>query len=197
MLSISSNNFAPASVDAGSDLYQNLLQKKLETARKNAAAIDGLSSKSDQDLKAAARMRIDEIKKQIEMLKKMLALFGGKDAKAVLQQLKQLASQLKQAAGVLRTSPSTDVPEIPGVPAQESTTSAAASDSDSGADDGFAEGRSAYAAQQASAAADAAPALSPDQQSVEDDKLVESASVALKSLRSTLEKLVKKQEGQL
>jgi DNA-binding FrmR family transcriptional regulator len=195
MLSISSYNFATTSVDSGSDAYQNLLQKKLETAKKNAAAIDGLSTRADLDLKAAARMRIEEIKKQIEMLKKMLALFGGKDAKAVLQQLKTLASQLKQAAGVLRTSPSTDVPDIPATPAQENTQSAAASET--AAIDGFAEGRSAYAAQQASAAADAAPALSLNQQSMEDEKLVESASVALKSLRATLEKLVKKQEGQL
>jgi DNA-binding FrmR family transcriptional regulator len=140
-------------------------------------------------------MRIEEIKKQIEMLKKMLALFGGKDAKAVLQQLKALASQLKQAAGVLRTSPSTDVPEVPAAPAQENTQSAVSSDT--AAIDGYAEGRSAYAAQQASAAADATPTLSLDQQSMEDEKLVESASVALKSLRATLEKLVKKQEGQL
>ncbi|NYE63418.1 DNA-binding FrmR family transcriptional regulator [Duganella sp. 1224] len=192
MLSISSYNLAPASVEPAGDAYQNLLQKKLETAKKNAAAIDGMSSKADQDMKAAARMRIDEIKKQIEMLKKMLAMFGGKDAKAVLQQLKQLASQLKQAAGVLRTSPSTDVPEIPATPAQENTTSAAASDS--AADDGYAEGRSAYAAQLAAAAADAAPKLSLDQQSAEDEKLVESATVALKSLRASLDKLVKKQE---
>jgi hypothetical protein len=195
MFSISSYNFATTSVDTGSDAYQNLLQKKLETVKKNAAAIDGLSSKSDLDQKAAARLRVDELKQQIEMLKKMLALFGGEDAKAVLQQLKQLASQLKQEAGVLRTSPSTDVPEISASPAQENTQSALASDTV--AIDGYAEGRSAYAAQQAGAAADAAPALSLDQQSMEDEKLVESAAVALKSLRAALEKLVKKQDGQL
>lgn len=194
MLAISSYRSSATSFDPGSDAYQNLLQKKLDAAKKNADAIDGLSTRGDQDLKAAARLRIEEIKKQIEMLKKMLALFGGKDAKAVLQQLKQLASQLKQAAGVLRTSPSTDVPDVPGTTAEDSTSSATAAD-------GFDEGRSAYAAQQASADVEAIqiqiPSLGGSQQSAEDEKLVESASVALKSLRSTLEKIVKKQEGQL
>jgi DNA-binding FrmR family transcriptional regulator len=191
MLAISA--YRPSvSVDAGSDAFQNLLQKKMETAKKNAATIDGLSRRADLDQKAAARMRIDEIKKQIEMLKKMLAMFGGKDAKAMLQQLKQLASQLKQAAGVLRTPADSSVPDVAATPAEDSADSATA-------DDGYAEGRSAYAAQQASADADAfqMPSLSGDQQGAADSKLVESATVALKSLRSTLEKLVKKQEGQL
>jgi DNA-binding FrmR family transcriptional regulator len=191
MLAISA--YRPSvSVDAGSDAYQNLLQKKMETAKKNAATIDGLSRRADLDQKAAARMRIDEIKKQIEMLKKMLAMFGGKDAKAMLQQLKQLASQLKQAAGVLRTPADSSVPDVAATPAEDSADSATA-------DDGYAEGRSAYAAQQASADADAfqLPALSGDQQGAADSKLVESATVALKSLRATLEKIVKKQEGQL
>ena len=192
MLAISSYRSAPVSFDAGSDAYQNLLQKKLDAAKKDAAAIDGLSTRADQDLKAAARMRIDEIKKQIEMLKKMLALFGGKDAKAVLQQLKQLASQLKQAAGVLRTPDDNNVPDVPASPAEDSPTSATG-------DDGYAEGRSAYAAQQASADADAVqlPTLSFDQQGAQDSKLVDETTVALRSLRSTLEKIVKKQEGQL
>jgi DNA-binding FrmR family transcriptional regulator len=191
MLAISA--YRPSvSVDAGSDAYQNLLQKKMETAKKNAATIDGLSRRADLDQKAAARMRIDEIKKQIEMLKKMLAMFGGKDAKAMLQQLKQLASQLKQAAGVLRTPADSNVPDVAATPAEDSADSATA-------DDGYAEGRSAYAAQQASADADGfqLPVLSGDQQGAADSKLVESATVALKSLRATLEKIVKKQEGQL
>lgn len=191
MLAISAYR-SSASFDAGSDAYQNLLQKKLEMAKKNAATIDGLSRRADLDQKAAARMRIDEIKKQIEMLKKMLAMFGGKDAKAMLQQLKQLASQLKQAAGVLRTPGDTSVPDVAATPAEDSASSATA-------DDGYAEGRSAYAAQQASADAEAVqiPGVSIDLQGAQDSKLVEGATADLKSLRATLEKIVKKQEGHL
>ncbi|WP_161050874.1 hypothetical protein [Duganella margarita] len=191
MLAISAYR-SSASFDAGSDAYQNLLQKKLEMAKKNAATIDGLSRRADLDQKAAARMRIDEIKKQIEMLKKMLAMFGSKDAKAMLQQLKQLASQLKQAAGVLRTPGDTSVPDVAATPAEDSASSATA-------DDGYAEGRSAYAAQQASADAEAVqiPSVSIDLQGAQDSKLVEGATADLKSLRATLEKIVKKQEGHL
>ncbi|MYM21142.1 hypothetical protein GTP46_00575 [Duganella sp. FT135W] len=171
-----------SSSSASSDAYQDFLQKKVELAKKNAAALDALSQRADQDQKALARQRVVEIKKEIESLRKMLALFGGKDAKALLQQLKQLASQLKQASGILRATPDSSVPDDP----------SAGKDSS----DGYA----AYAEQQASADAEAAGSTNvqiapPDMQRAEDDKLLEGATQALKSLKSTAERLVKQQEG--
>ena len=172
MLSIST--FASGS---STDAYQELMQKKLEVAKKNAAAVDGLSRKADQDQKAMARQRVDEIKKEIEALKKMLALFGGKDAKAVLQQLKQLASQLKQVSGVLRAAPENSVP-------------------DTQTPDGY----GAYAEQQASADAEASQTVPPlaapfDAQRAGDEKQLELVSLSLKGLRATVERLARQQGG--
>ncbi|MTV37563.1 hypothetical protein [Duganella radicis] len=171
MLSIST--FATGS---STDAYQELMQKKLDIAKKNAAATDGLSRKADQDQKALARQRVDEIKKEIEALRKMLALFGGKDAKALLQQLKQLASQLKQVSGVLRAAPENSVP-------------------DTQTPDGY----GAYAEQQASADAEAATTVQPvaapfDAQRAEDEKQLDSVSQSLKGLRATVERLVRQQD---
>ncbi|WP_343731828.1 hypothetical protein [Duganella sp.] len=168
----------------GTDSYLELLQKQLDMAKKNAEAIDALSRRADQDQKSLARERVAEIKKQIDALRRMLLLFGGKDAKAVLQQLKDLASQLKQAAGILKASPDSAAPDT------------AASDNG----DGYA----AYAEQQASADADAQAAANPfqmplppfDAQRAEDDKQIEFVTNALKSLRAMTERMVKQQENQ-
>lgn len=173
----------PISSALQADAFQDLLQKQAEIAKKNAATIDGLSARMDQDKKALARQRVEEIKKEIEALRKMLQLFGGADAKAVLQQIKQLASELKQAAGVLKTSSESGVPDV------TSTQPV----------DGYA----AYAEQQASADAEAAlppvqivvPAF--DAQRAEDDKQLEYVTQSLKSLKSMTERLVKKQEGRV
>lgn len=194
MFSISSLNSS-----TGSDAYLDLLQKQLETARKNASTIDALSIRADRDQKALARERVEEIKKQIEALRRMLMLFGGKDAKAVLQQLKDLASQLKQAAGILKASSETGLPDV--------TTAAAPADPG----DGYA----AYAAQQASADAEAAtasadagagadtaavsgsvqiPAAPYDALRAEDERKLEAATQALKSLRTVAERMAKQQE---
>lgn len=166
----------------GTDSYLELLQKQLEIAKKNAEAIDTLSRRADQDQKALARERVAEIKKQIDALRRMLLLFGGKDAKAVLQQLKDLASQLKQAAGILKAAPDGGAPDTVA--------------SDSG--DGYA----AYAEQQASADAEAnanpfqMPLPPFDAQRAEDDKQIEFVTNALKSLRAMTERMVKQQETQ-
>jgi DNA-binding FrmR family transcriptional regulator len=181
---------------SSSDAYLDLLQKQMETARKNSEAISTLSVRADQDQKALARERVQEIKKQIEALRRMLALFGGKDAKAVLQQLKQLATQLKQAAGILKTSSDSGLPDVSAVPTDESVPSAEAETSDA-----YAEGRNAYAEQQASADMEAAgvqlPVSQVDAQRTEDEKQLEAVSQALKSLRTTVERLVKKQEADI
>jgi len=177
MLSISTSSFS-STFDVKSDAFQDLLQKQLDRAKKNAAAIDGLSRRADLDQKALARQRVKEIKEQIESLRRMLMLFGGKDAKAVLQQLKQLASQLKQAADILKTPSGSSV----------SDTAASTSVPDAGTEapatettDAYAEGRNAYAAQQASADADAVqvPSSSYDAQGEEDAKQVEAVSQSI------------------
>lgn len=179
MLSIS-----PISAAGNSGVYQDLLQKQRDLAQKNANAIDGLSLRADQDQKSQARQRIAEIKEQIEALRRMLLLFGGKDAKAVQQQLKQLAAQLKQAAGVLKTSPDISVPDTPNTP---------------NAGDDYQEGRDAYAEQQASADAEKVQiSLAPmDSARAEDEKQIEAVTQALKSLRSMTDRLVKQQEHKL
>lgn len=188
----------PSSFPSSNDAYMDLLQKQMETARKNAAAVDSLSSRAGMDQKDLARQRVKEIKEQIEALRRMLMLFGGKDAKAVLQQLKQLANQLKQAAGVLRTSSDAGVPDVTATPSDTSVPSTETETADA-----YSEGRNAYAEQQASVEAEAAaaavqlPVSQFDPQRAEDEKQLEAANQALKSLRSTLERIVKKQEGQV
>lgn len=188
---------------ATSDAYLTLLQKQLDTAKKNAAAIDAISVRAGQDQKAIARQRVKEIKEQIDALRRMLALFGGKDAKSVLQQLKQLASQLKQAAGVLMASSESGLPDVSGYqPPEEGTSTADPAAAAETADvDAYDEGRSAYAAQQSSADAEATgslqlPAAVYDPQRAEDERQLEAAAQALKSLRTALERVVKQQEQQ-
>jgi hypothetical protein len=109
-----------------------------------------------------------------------------------------LANQLKQAAGVLKTSSDTGFPDISAVPTEDGASAAAA---ESAASDGYDEGRQAYAEQQSSAEAEAAGAAlrgaSASAQSAEDAKQVEAATQALKSLKAALERQVKKQEGRL
>jgi hypothetical protein len=116
------------------------LKKQIATAQKRAAAIQALSVSADQAKKEIARERLKEIKKRIEELLRMLAMFGGKGAKAVLQELKQLSNELRQAAAILN-APS------------GSSGEQAAPQTDAGA-----EGRQAYAEQQVSADVDAADA---------------------------------------
>jgi DNA-binding FrmR family transcriptional regulator len=204
MFSISSFNSA-SSYDVSSESYQKFLQKQLDQAKKNAAAIDGLSRRADMDQKSWARQRVEEIKKEIEALQKMLLLFGGKDAKALLQQLKQLASQLKQAANILQAPSESSVPDAAAAPSEqgaaaaqstEPTVSSTASTSTVSAD-AHAEGRNAYAAQQASADADAVrlPATGFDAQRAEDEKQLDLVSRALRSLRATAEKMAKQQDA--
>jgi DNA-binding FrmR family transcriptional regulator len=190
MLSISSLS-STSSYDVNSDAYQNFLQKQRDIAKKNAAAVNSMPSGA-QDQKALARQRVKEIKEQIEALRRMLMLFGGKDAKAVLQQLKQLASQLKQAAGVLKATPDASVPDVAETPTTDESASAAATGS-------YAEGRDAYAEQQAAADAEANVSFQPstvsvDGQQSEDAKQLEAVTQALKALRTTVERMVKQQE---
>lgn len=193
MISISASSSAYA---AASDSYMELLQKRLETIKKNAEAIDQLSTRSSLEQKSAARQRVEEIKKEIEALRRMLSLFGvGKDAKAILQQLKQLANQLKQAANILRTPAESSVPDTPAAVSTDESAPAA----DVATTEVYDEGRSAYAEQQASAEADKVTVqVAPfDAQRFEDEKSLNAADQALKGLRAWLERKVKQQEHRI
>jgi DNA-binding FrmR family transcriptional regulator len=183
MFAISSFRSA-SSFDISSDSFQELLQKQLDLVKKNAAAIDGLSRRMDLDKKAWARERVEEIKKQIEALRKMLLLFGGKDAKSLLQQLKQLASQLKQAAEILQTPSDSGVADVAAAPPAQ-------------VGDAYAEGRNAYAEQQASADAEAIPlpAAPFDMQRAEDERQLAWTSQALKSLKAAVERMAKQRDA--
>lgn len=180
--------------------------------------------------KAAARERLEMIKKRIEALLQMLALLGGKGAKALLQELKQLSNQVKQAAAVLRAdNGGSDAAAQPdGASASAGADQAPAPGADGqGAAGASAEGRQAYAEQQlasdtdarldhaqshshedkdsgvvAAAAASSVPVAIPasalaaphaDAQKMEDERLIQTTSRALESLRSSVEKWVRQE----
>lgn len=140
-----------------------LHKKQLDEMRKRAAVVKALNSAATDVAKAAARERLEMIKKRIEALLQMLALLGGKGAKALLQELKQLSNQAKQAAAVLRAdsgdSGSSDAGAPPD-PASAGADAGAGAASVPGADGqgaagASAEGRQAYAEQQLASDTDA------------------------------------------
>jgi hypothetical protein len=149
------------------------LKKQLAYARKMADAIRALSVSVDQEKKAMARERLKEIKQRIQDLLRMLALFGGKGSKSLLQELKQLSNQLREAAAIL-SAPSSGSsggasPGDAGSAGSAGDTGGAAeaaSASAAGADQAVpvgaveTEGRQAYAEQQASADVEAADGAS-------------------------------------
>ncbi|MET0266213.1 MAG: hypothetical protein ABW202_11405 [Duganella sp.] len=140
-----------------------LHKKQLDEMRKRAAVVKALNSAATDVAKAAARERLEMIKKRIEALLQMLALMGGKGAKALLQELKQLSNQAKQAAAVLRADSGDSGSSDAGAPPDQAS---AGADADAGAAsapgaDGqgaagaSAEGRQAYAEQQLASDTDA------------------------------------------
>jgi len=136
--------------------------------------------------KSAARAKIEMLKKQMDMLRSMLAGLDPRMAKALLGQLKQIAQELKQAAAVLgendgggsgfSASQSAALPvSVPTVtaPAGDGTTGA-------GADDGQADA----AAQQAQQAQQAAQQLAEQQASdAQEDGAGESSAATPPSTR--------------
>jgi hypothetical protein len=73
------------------------LKKAGETAR---AFGDSLTTRFDEARKSSAREQVAQIRERIQMLKRLILLFGG--SKALLRELKQLAGALAAAADVLK-----------------------------------------------------------------------------------------------
>ncbi|TYQ21460.1 UNVERIFIED_ORG: hypothetical protein JN05_00420 [Zoogloea ramigera] len=183
-----------------------LKQKQADQARERAAVIRALRTSSAQAAKAAARERIEMIKKRIEELVHLLALFGSSGARGALQELKQLANQLKEAAAVLRSGDGAaaesggeiaapSAPATPSVPPAPAPAPAAPADAD------HAEGRAAYADQQQAADAEANdPFKHHDhrrtaQDSQRDADLVDKVRKALRFAQSMAEADVKKEKA--
>jgi len=154
-------------------------KKQAAAVRQRAASMSAASAIKVPSAKDQARAQIARIKERIEQLKHMLLMLGGHAAQAVLQELRQLASELKQAVATLKaassSSPGVSAPAAPrggdtggaeGAGAAESTGGTAAS-GDTGGESGgsgdvHAEGRAAYAEQQSAADAEAAAPVSED-----------------------------------
>ncbi len=140
-------------------LSNDALNKVLEYGQ----AISRLSTDVMASRKDLARARIEEIKKRIEVLKKMLALMGPEAAKGVLREIRQLAGQLSAAADTLKQgagapstagggvgampAPMADVPQL-----SDSATPVQAMP-DAAADAGQGDARGGVASQAAQAAA--------------------------------------------
>lgn len=73
------------------------LKKAGETAR---AFGDSLTTRFDEARKSSAREQVAQIRERIQMLKRLILLFGG--SKALLRELKQLAGALASASEVLK-----------------------------------------------------------------------------------------------
>lgn len=65
-------------------------------------AVSRMATETVASKKDLARARIEEIKKRIAMLKKLLAMMGPAAAKSVLREIRQLAGQLSAAAETLK-----------------------------------------------------------------------------------------------
>ncbi len=132
-------------------------QEETAAARQQAASVSGAggmrgvsAQKIAQDM---ARERIAQIKERIAQLKMLLVTLGGAAAKAVLQELRQLGAELKQAAAALNSSSSSAPAASVAAPAAAASP-APAGDGGSASSDSHGEGRAAYAEQQAAADAD-------------------------------------------
>ncbi|SAI66255.1 Uncharacterised protein [Bordetella ansorpii] len=68
----------------------------------DSQAVSRMATETVASKKNLARARIEEIRKRIAMLKKMLAMMGPAAAKSVLREIRQLAGQLAAAAETLK-----------------------------------------------------------------------------------------------
>lgn len=99
-----SRSTQPAAVDADPKTAAQLtlgaaLKRASETAR---AFGDSLTTRFDEARKSSAREQVAQIRERIQMLKRLILLFGG--SKALLRELKQLAGALASASEVLKDS---------------------------------------------------------------------------------------------
>ncbi len=77
-------------------------QKRAKSMRDAFCKLREMQARQDESRKDAARQRLEDIKKRIEMLKQLVMALGPAGAKGALRQLKQLAQELGQVASVLK-----------------------------------------------------------------------------------------------
>jgi len=77
-------------------------QKRAKSMRDAFGKMREMQARQDESRKDAARQRLEDIKKRIEMLKQLVMALGPAGAKGALRQLKQLAQELGQVASVLK-----------------------------------------------------------------------------------------------
>lgn len=77
-------------------------QKRAKSMRDAFGKLREMQARQDESRKDAARQRLEDIKKRIEMLKQLVMALGPAGAKGALRQLKQLAQELGQVASVLK-----------------------------------------------------------------------------------------------
>lgn len=77
-------------------------QKRAKSMREAFGKLREMQARQDESRKDAARQRLEDIKRRIEMLKQLVVALGPSAAKGALRQIKQLAQELGQAAAVLK-----------------------------------------------------------------------------------------------
>lgn len=77
-------------------------QKRAKSMREALGKLREMQVCQNESRKDAARQRLEDIKKRIEMLKQLVVALGPSAAKGALRQIKQLAQELGQAAAVLK-----------------------------------------------------------------------------------------------
>jgi len=77
-------------------------QKRAKSMRDAFGKLRDMQARQAETRKDAARQRLEDIKKRIEMLKQLVMALGPAAAKGALRQLKQLAQELGQVAAVLK-----------------------------------------------------------------------------------------------
>ncbi|PZW65325.1 hypothetical protein F471_03804 [Pseudomonas sp. URMO17WK12:I1] len=77
-------------------------QKRAKSMREAFGKLREMQARQDESRKDAARQRLEDIKKRIEMFKQLVVALGPSAAKGALRQIKQLAQELGQAAAVLK-----------------------------------------------------------------------------------------------
>ena len=79
-------------------------KKRMAVMREATDKLRAMQAQQQESRKEAARQRLEEIKKRIELLKQLVVALGPEAAKGALRQIKQLAQELGQAASVLKES---------------------------------------------------------------------------------------------
>lgn len=98
-------------------------QKRMKAMREATAKLRAMQASQQEARKDAARQRLEDIKKRIEMLKQLVIALGPAAAKGALRQIKQLAQELGQAASVLKEASGGNTVTLTAGSAQSSTDS--------------------------------------------------------------------------